>query len=607
VTDLAGATKPNRDAIPDRQRFREPGNSSMFKESRHLAQAVSQQRLAVIAMSVILGVGFVVRLIAAITLSPHVDEPSSVLAAHAVAERGLPILPSGTPYFQGVTLSYLLQPFIWLGFGDIDDLIVMRTVVVIAGTITVYLCYRLAREVTSDARVGLVMAALVAIDPMSVQWSGHLRMYGLLQALVIALAWAFVRLLNGDKTWRQKVLVAMLYWLAVFTHVGASLLGPAMAVAAFLVYRRALWRNARMLAALTLSALGPIVLLAVNALAGGQNEPVDPSAPFWSFVGDNLLAPFARFRLPPRYTLSWMTDGVLLFWLVPLLIVAVSTVVGGRFLLRNANISREMRTSVIALLALYWFPMIVIVAVTVSLKDRYLLHLHLMGYLFLAVLLVALWRHSARARTTSRQDMLTIAQRGAIVAVVLVICASLSWRLNNPVVQPDYNAAMAYVAEHHQPGEPVIVTLPPVGYLTMDEPTRGDVVFLAGSEGFTRAERYTRIANDGRLIDYWIGADSIVATASLHQILESHPNAWVIADEGRLGGDWINEASIKDVLLDTTFPAYLSDGGAVVFRTLPAQETSTAAGEAGDLAPVDDQPSPGIICHDSIGPTQCAQ
>src|SRR5690554_4814480 len=48
--------------------------------------------------------GFLVRVIAAVTLTPHVDEPSSVLAAHMVAERGIPILPSGTPYFQGVTL-----------------------------------------------------------------------------------------------------------------------------------------------------------------------------------------------------------------------------------------------------------------------------------------------------------------------------------------------------------------------------------------------------------------------------------------------------------------------------------------------------------------------
>ncbi|MBA2758835.1 MAG: glycosyltransferase family 39 protein, partial [Chloroflexia bacterium] len=214
MTDLAGATKPNLDGIPQRQRYRESGNRSMFEESRQLTQSVSQQRLAVIAMTMIIGVGFVVRLIAAITLSPHVDEPSSVLAAHAVAERGLPILPSGTPYFQGVTLSYLLQPFVWLGFGEIDDLLAMRMIVVVAGTVTLYLCYRLAREVTGDARVGLVMAALVAIDPISVQWSGHLRMYGLLQALVIALAWAFVRLLNGDKSWRQVTLVAMLYWLS---------------------------------------------------------------------------------------------------------------------------------------------------------------------------------------------------------------------------------------------------------------------------------------------------------------------------------------------------------------------------------------------------------
>lgn len=604
MTDLADATKPSIDGISDRRRYQESGERSVLTKARESVRGVSQQRLAVIAMTVILGVGLLVRFAAAITLSPHVDEPSSVLAAHAVAERGLPILPSGTPYFQGVTLSYLLQPFIWLDLADIDNLQIMRMIPVVAGTITVYLCYRLGRYVTGDAQVGLAMAALVAIDPMSVQWSGHLRMYGLLQALVIALAWAFARLLNGAASWRQILLVAALYWASVFTHVGASLLGPAMALAALILYRRELWRQRRVLGALALSAFGPILLLTVNQLTATENEPVNQAAPFWSFVGDNLLAPFARFRVPTSEEWSGLAEGAVLFWMVPLLIVAASTIIGGRYLLRHPGVTKETRTSVIALLSLYWFPFLVIIAFTLSLKDRYLLHLHVLGYLFLAVLMVALLRQSTRLGETRRQHLVAIAQRGIILAVALAILSSLSWRLNNTVVQPDYNAAMAYVAENHQPGEPVIVTLPPVGYLTMDEPTRGDVVFLAGSEGFTRAERYTRISNEGRLIDYWIGADSIVSTGTLQQILESHPNAWVIADEGRLDGDWINEASIKEVLRDTTYPAYLTDGGAVVFRTLPAEESSD---ETEGTVPVDAEPGGRNGCQDAVGPTQCVR
>src|SRR5690606_15397841 len=59
---------------------------------------------------VLVGLGGILRLIAAHTLTPHVDEGASLLAAHAVAERGFPILPSGTVYTQGATLSYLTAP-----------------------------------------------------------------------------------------------------------------------------------------------------------------------------------------------------------------------------------------------------------------------------------------------------------------------------------------------------------------------------------------------------------------------------------------------------------------------------------------------------------------
>jgi len=58
----------------------------------------------------IVGMGLVLRMLSAVRLTPHVDEASSILAAHATAQHGWPVLPSGTVYFQGATLSWLLAP-----------------------------------------------------------------------------------------------------------------------------------------------------------------------------------------------------------------------------------------------------------------------------------------------------------------------------------------------------------------------------------------------------------------------------------------------------------------------------------------------------------------
>ncbi|HEV2125227.1 MAG TPA: hypothetical protein VGW38_20950, partial [Chloroflexota bacterium] len=98
-------------------------------------------RLTAIAIGTVVAAGFVLRLFAATHFTPHVDEPSSLLAAHVVADTGLPVLPSGTIYLQGATLSYLLVPFIWLGRGELQDLHLMRLVVAAVGTAAIVLSF----------------------------------------------------------------------------------------------------------------------------------------------------------------------------------------------------------------------------------------------------------------------------------------------------------------------------------------------------------------------------------------------------------------------------------------------------------------------------------
>src|SRR5687768_4006380 len=70
--------------------------------------------------------GFLLRLSAAQRLSSHVDESASIMAAHMVADKGVPLFPSGTLYLQGATNSYLLAPMIKLGYGGLNHLTELR-------------------------------------------------------------------------------------------------------------------------------------------------------------------------------------------------------------------------------------------------------------------------------------------------------------------------------------------------------------------------------------------------------------------------------------------------------------------------------------------------
>lgn len=546
ISDLPGQrppTAPTASAVPLRPFLAIP-TATIFQ--------------SIVLATILLG-GFLLRLIASRRLTPHVDEASSILAAHATATHGWPLLPSGTVYLQGATLSGLLAPLIWLGWGDLNDLATMRLVAVLAGTLTLFLCYRLGVAVTGEVWVGLAMALLVAIDPVSVQWSGHVRMYGLLQAVAVGLAWAFVTLVNRERSWPLAWLTGLLCWLAVFTHVGASLLLPAMALATLLVHGRAAWRRFDIGLALGLGGMAPLALLGLNRWLGTANVEADAgdTERRFSFVGDNLLAPLANLgdvlNVPVLDALSRPTT---LVWLVPSLLVALATLIGGRYLMSQPG---HIRNAAIVLLCFYWLPVLAVGLFTMSPKERYLLHVHVIGYLFAAVLVASQMGASDRWRQFLTQWRLA-------VVVLMLVGSCLSVRLDHRVVHPDYHAAMAYVTANHAPGEPIVVSLPAIGYLAVPLADRDDLVYLAGGEGQPRAQRYTRVTPEGDLIDYWVGAEAITTTADLRDYLERHPDAWIVVDEERLGADWAYRGEIERTLAEMTVVEHRTAGGGLVLR-----------------------------------------
>src|SRR6476660_2073774 len=97
--DSLDVEDPSRDAAPhsERRRFeraREWLVPAGDEESANRGVAV----WATLGLFAILAVGAAVRVWAARYVSPHVDEPASLLPAVMVAERGWPKFPSGSPY-----------------------------------------------------------------------------------------------------------------------------------------------------------------------------------------------------------------------------------------------------------------------------------------------------------------------------------------------------------------------------------------------------------------------------------------------------------------------------------------------------------------------------
>jgi hypothetical protein len=524
----------------------------------------------------VVALGLSLRLLAAVVLSPHVDEAASLLAATMVAERGLPVLPSGTVYFQGGTLSYLLAPFVAAGADTLEALPTLRLLCVLVGATTIPLAYAVARSIGGSERVGAFAALLVALDPLAVQWSAHLRMYALLQPLALAFAW-LVALLATERVSRRRLAALVgLAWALTFTHVAALALGPGAVLALGWAHRRA--RGAvkvQLGAAALLASLAPLTLLALNRTLGSASvdraDQGSSLAP--SFVGDHLVAA-PNPPSPEAVALSADTAAALVpsamtvVWLGPQLILLAAGLVAAWQAIRGRTGTAAVavvRARVAVLLAIGAVPPAVVWLGSAVARSRYLLHVHAIGWVVLAVLLGGVLGHGA-IRLGGDRTRLRVSWRNAplLLLAPLVLAGGLSWRLVHPVVHPDHNAALAYVAERRTPDQVVIVALPAIAYLTPG--TETGLIFLAGPDDRTRADKLTRRTSDGGTTDYWIGVPAITSVDQLRLVLAAYPDAWIVVDEERLSGDWAYAGPLADLLRRETVRVYEGPGEVLVLR-----------------------------------------
>jgi hypothetical protein len=513
-----------------------------------------------LTLALVIGLGGLLRLLAALRQNTHVDEASSVLAAHEVATHGLPLLPAGTPYFQGFTLSLLLSPFVWLGQAGLDDIHLMRLVPVVFGMVTILLARALGNVVTGDPRVGMLSALLVAVDSLSVQWSGYVRMYSLLQAIVMGLAIAFVLFLRDPESRRLAFAIVVLTWLAVFTHVGAATIIPAMGVALLLHRGRAALGMRLPMITMAAASAAPATLFLLNRNLGTSRPKTIEGEASVGFVGDHLFGLLARFRPGSRsFDVADIVTNRLAMWMLPTVVVAAAACLAVWTLRqRTTRVSEAALSGLTTILALYAIPTFMVVAFVATIRPRYLLHAHLLGYIFVAWLLVH-YLSSPNRFTGSR------AAARLLIAIALVGGSQFL-----SVIQTESHAgsesAMAWVEAHRTPDEPILVSQPVVAWLSVDEAERNDLVFLAGAEENPRSRVYIRVGESGAVTDYWVGMPVVENSVELEAFLRDHPGAWIVVDEEWLEINDAVDGRMKESLFANAVPVYRAEAGGLVLQ-----------------------------------------
>jgi hypothetical protein len=521
-------------------------------------------------LTVVIALAWSLRLVAVLRLSAHDDEAASILAARMVAAHGMPVLPSGVLYLQGTTLSYILAPLVGFGFSTVEGLTELRVVLAFLGTLAVVALFRLVTDVTGNRSVGLLAAVFLAIDPLSVEWGAHVRMYAPLQLCVVLLLWSGLALMRPHPIRRHMLWFVLIAWAAVFTHMAATLILAVVLIALLIGHRRSVLRRFALMATLVTAALAPVALVGLNRLAQlGDHTAV--ASKRVSFTGAQLIQPDRLFRPDVRSWTQLFDDGSVGRWAM-MLVLVTSVYLFVRCALPGEHI--QQRSSVGVLLAAYWLATVVTATITESVVVRYLMPLQPLSYALVAVALCDGWRLCRPPTRLTHLPKLAapIVLSGLITVLSLV---GLDHLFYHPVVRADYLTAYAFVGANRSPGETIIVSLPPLAEFGLGDAS--GLIFLAGQEGTDRVDRYVIERPDGRPMDYWLGIDVISSTEQLCRTLEAHPNAWIVVDETRLVSPRTYGGGMERVILGMTYGLYRAPGGALVRRVAPLADQIPSA------------------------------
>lgn len=125
------------------------------------------------------------------------------------------LAPSGAGSSDIHPLGYYTLLWMWTNLFD-SSLIAARTLSVLAGTCTIYILYRLARELFNE-KTALISALFVVLAPFHIHYSQEIRMYAFLALWLVAATYAYWKGSHTDD-WRWWGAFAIASALAQYTH-----------------------------------------------------------------------------------------------------------------------------------------------------------------------------------------------------------------------------------------------------------------------------------------------------------------------------------------------------------------------------------------------------
>lgn len=536
------------------------------------------------ALAAILAIGIWLRWRFIHTVHLYPDEFVSLLAIDMIKQSGLPVMPSGLFYEHGLLFSYLgsLASYLGSSHGTI------RYVSLFCGGLTLGLTYWIGERWFSSA-VGLMATAGLAVAPAAIHWSGRVRMYALLQLLVLL---ALFLVYEGIIERR-----AYLRWSALLTYLGATLahfaavaLAPPLALAGMLISgflpeaegherskQPASSLKAHRLSSLKkympeLLALAAILVIAFLVKRAGQPKGIDALEPSAQGAAAGLVQVFNIYSdFSINVAAGWQAISpfylnlpALIYTPFVILSLLVSLMAFISFWQRRRVNRQQSDWAALAVPALFLGLILLTTTLEMVLfvsadrrDDKYLFMLLPLLFLLGAHGMATAGSISPIARRVPAAFSQTLAP--LLVSALIVI---LSW----PAVQvlltntgDDYDTAFAYVQQHWQAGDTILTGTPAAA------------VFYLGRSDFYGVQRhggydYRILTVDGEPVDRWLASPAVRTEAELHQTLADN-KVWLVLERWGLQREYYDLPFQQQLLAQTD---YVSEAqGIFILRSKP--------------------------------------
>jgi 4-amino-4-deoxy-L-arabinose transferase-like glycosyltransferase len=482
-----------------------------------------RDRAFLIAVVVTIAIGFYWRLAYLQRISLHIDEFITILAAQMILEKGIPQLPSGLFYDNGLLFSYVVAAFIGsTGFSEA----IARFPSIIFGLLSVAVTFRLGKRFFSPA-VALLASALLALAPEAVMWGARSRPYAQLQLWAVVGIWALAE--GFTCQWRGRW--RALFWLAMVAAALSHLVGVvlmlcslAAALPARYLWTRREWQGRvdlrRQIRSLWLDGLLTVAVLGGMAALTAAGKPVwikPITGPASATEGLSLSALIHVDWLDVAYLMAPMLlRPQYLPWTILLLVNLL-------FLLYRAITRRLRRTDAILLYFQgVWF--LSVLALTVGSPW------HIPRYVFPLMpvfFLLGSYEMANAIRILSAQSFPRQALAGSpwLAGIIVTLTSILLWAPVRQVTtrqEYGYDLAFRYIQNHWRKEDAI-----------MSFNTPGCYVYLEQCDYYPTQIGAWLLDTPAGPVDRFSGAQWIESVAQLDAALARSPRTWYVIDDFR--------------------------------------------------------------------------